>query len=86
MRSRSGAARVLAAPSAPLGRFEDTVVVDVHPVELGGRPPRRSLLRTLDVLLSREVAGRRPWRAYGGGRAWWSGSLLICLSQSDCRQ
>jgi hypothetical protein len=57
MRSRSGAARVLASPSTPLGRFEDTVVVRVHPLKLGSRPLRRALLGTLNVLLSREVAG-----------------------------
>jgi hypothetical protein len=48
---------MLASPSTPLGRFEDTVVVRVHPLKLGSRPPRRALLGTLDVLLSREVAG-----------------------------
>jgi hypothetical protein len=48
---------MLASPSTPLGRFEDTVVVRVHPLELAGCPPRRALLGTLDVLLSREVAG-----------------------------
>jgi hypothetical protein len=48
---------MLASPSTPLGRFEDTVVVRVHPLELGCRPPCRSLLGTLDILLSGEVAG-----------------------------
>jgi hypothetical protein len=48
---------VLASPSLPFGRFEDAVVVRVHPLELRGRPPHSTLLGTLDVLLSGEVAG-----------------------------
>jgi hypothetical protein len=47
---------MLASPSTPLSRFEDTVVVHVHPLELGSCPPSRSLLGTLDVLLSGQVA------------------------------
>ncbi|MBV8131862.1 MAG: hypothetical protein JO282_05045 [Alphaproteobacteria bacterium] len=51
---------MLVPPSAHLGRFEDTVMIHIHPVELRRRPPRRALLGTLDVLLSGEPArGRR---------------------------
>jgi hypothetical protein len=42
---------MLAAPSLHLARFEDTVMVRIHPVELRRCPPRRALLGALDVLL-----------------------------------
>jgi hypothetical protein len=48
---------MLVSPSLPFGRFEDTVMICIHPLELRRRPPCRSLLGTLDVLLSGEVAG-----------------------------
>jgi hypothetical protein len=76
---------MLASPSPPLGRFEDTVVVDVHPLELGSRPPCRSLLGTLDELLSGEVAGGSWYRAYGS-QAWWGRRLLLRLGEGSCRQ
>jgi len=48
---------MLASPGTLFGRFEDPVVVCIHPLELCRRPPRCALLGTLDVLLSGEVAG-----------------------------
>lgn len=48
---------MLAPPRLHLGRFEDTVVIGVHPVELRSRPTRRALLGTLDELLPGEAAG-----------------------------
>jgi hypothetical protein len=70
---------VLVSPSLPFGRIEDTVVVRVHLLELRGRPPRRTLFSTLDVLLTGEAAaGQRACRPPG---SWFRRSrcLLICL-------
>jgi hypothetical protein len=69
---------MLASPSLPFGLIEDTIVVCVHPLELGRCPSRRALLGPLDVLLSREFAGRRLCGPRGS-RAWRSRRLLICL-------
>jgi len=49
-------ARMLASPRADLGGLEDAVMVRVHLVELGRRPPPRPLLDPLDVLLAGEAA------------------------------
>jgi hypothetical protein len=76
---------MLASPGLPFGRIEDTVVICVHPLELGGRPSCRSLLGTLDVLLSGEVAGGSWYRAYGS-RAWWGRRLLLRLGEGSHRQ
>jgi hypothetical protein len=48
---------MLAPPSTPLGRVEDTVVIRIHPVELRRCPPGSALLGTLDVLLFGETSG-----------------------------
>jgi len=55
VRSRSSTARMLASPGADLDGLEDTVVVEIHRVELRRRPPPGALLGALDVLLSGEA-------------------------------
>jgi len=76
---------MLAPPSTPLGRVEDTVVIGIHPVKLRRRPPRGALLGALDVLLFREATGWRcdPAR---GRCARWSCCLLTGLSQGGSRE
>ena len=76
---------MLASPCADLGWLEDAVVVRIHTVELGSRPPRRALFGALDELLPGEAAGARRRRARRSG-AWRGGGLLICLGKGGRRQ
>src|SRR5438552_3062834 len=56
---RSRTARVLASPGPPLRLIDDAIVVGIHLIELRGRPLRRPLLGTMDILLAGEAAGAR---------------------------
>jgi hypothetical protein len=90
VRLRSRTAWVLASPSPPLGRIENTVVVGVHPIELRSRSLCGSFLGAMDVLLASEAAGARG-RWADCGRAWLSCGLLARslrtrLGEGNCRQ
>ena len=72
---RGRTARVLAAPGAPLRAIENAVVIAVHLIEPGGCALRRTLLRTLEVLLARYVAGTERCCGSRRGRSFDRGSL-----------
>src|SRR5207237_1163279 len=48
---------LLAAPRPPLGRIEDTIVIDVDSIELRGRPPCGSFVGAVDILVAGDPAG-----------------------------
>ena len=77
---------MLAAPGANLIPVENAIVIGIHFVEMCGSSLCRPLLRTLQVLLPGDAAGRGRRRRNGcggGSRAFNSGGLWTGLRKGS---